>query len=91
MKVSNLLELLQEYKSHMAIVKDEFGGTLGIVTMAAIAEALVGTTMDAVEADLVKDGTWSIGDITTSATLSDFADYYFLAQVAYNNALAGKE
>lgn len=59
--------------------------------MAAIAEALVGTTMDAEEADLVKTTTWSIGDITTSATLSDFADYYFLAQVAYNNALAGKE
>ena len=59
--------------------------------MAAIAEALVGTTMDAEEADLVKTTTWSIGDITTSATLSDFADYYFLAQAAYNNALDGKE
>jgi hypothetical protein len=59
--------------------------------MAAIAEALVGTTMNATEADLVKDGTWKIGDLTTSATLSDFADYYLLAQVAYNNALAGKE
>ena len=60
--------------------------------MAAIAEALVGTTMNATEADLVKGTTtWSIGDIATSATLSDFTDYYFLAQVAYNNALAGKE
>lgn len=59
--------------------------------MAAIAEALVGTTMDAEEADLVKDGTWKIGDLTTSATLSDFADYYLLAQAAYNNALEGKE
>jgi len=59
--------------------------------MAAIAEALVGTTMGATEAQLVKDGTWKIGDITTSATLSDFADYYFLAQRAYDNALAGKE
>jgi len=59
--------------------------------MEAIAKALVGTTMSATEADLVKDGTWKIGDLTTSATLSDFADYYLLAQVAYNHALEGKE
>jgi hypothetical protein len=59
--------------------------------MQAIAEALVGTTMNATEAQLVFSTTWSIGDITTGATLSDFVDYYLLAQVAYNNALAGKE
>jgi hypothetical protein len=60
--------------------------------MAAIAEAMVGTKLDAVEADLVKDGTtWKIGTIVTGATLSDFVDYYLLAQRAYANALAGKK
>ncbi|HPG43330.1 MAG TPA: hemolysin family protein, partial [Acholeplasmataceae bacterium] len=42
MKVSNLLDLLQENKAHMAIVKDEFGGTLGLVTMEDILEEIVG-------------------------------------------------
>lgn len=58
--------------------------------MKAIVDAIIGTTMNATEEQLVKDGTWKIGDITTGATLSDFADYYLLAQQAYNNALAGK-
>lgn len=60
--------------------------------MAAMAEAMVGTKLDAAEADLVKDGTtWKIGTIVTGATLSDFVDYYKLAQRAYANALAGKK
>jgi len=46
MKVSNLLDLLQENKAHMAIVKDEFGGTLGLVTMEDILEEIVGEIWD---------------------------------------------
>jgi CBS domain containing-hemolysin-like protein len=46
MKVSNLLDLLKENKAHMAIVKDEFGGTLGIVTMEDILEEIVGDIWD---------------------------------------------
>jgi CBS domain containing-hemolysin-like protein len=46
MKVSHLLELLQENKAHMAIVKDEFGGTVGIVTMEDILEEIVGDIWD---------------------------------------------
>ena len=35
-KVSDLLKLLQSNQSHIAIVIDEYGGTLGIVTMEAV-------------------------------------------------------
>lgn len=46
MEVTDLLSLLRLNKAHMAIVKDEFGGTLGIVTMEDILEELVGDIWD---------------------------------------------
>lgn len=45
-KISDLLKTLQSSKSHMAVVVDEYGGTLGIVTMEDILEELVGDIWD---------------------------------------------
>ena len=45
-KIRDLLNLLQESKSHMAVVADDYGGTLGIVTMEDIIEELVGDIWD---------------------------------------------
>ena len=46
MKLSTLMSQLQQAKSHIAIVTDEYGGTLGIVTMEDIIEELVGEIWD---------------------------------------------
>ena len=44
--ISDLLHTLQIKKSHMAIVVDEFGGTVGLVTMEDVLEELVGEIWD---------------------------------------------
>ena len=46
MKIRLLLKQLQEEQSHIAMVADEYGGILGIVTMEDILEELVGEIWD---------------------------------------------
>ena len=45
-KIRDLLKVLQKHKSHIAVVSDEYGGTLGTVTMEDILEELVGEIWD---------------------------------------------
>ncbi len=45
-KINNLLQEFQQRKIHMAIVVDEFGGTLGIATLEDVLEEIVGELKD---------------------------------------------
>ena len=74
LKISDLLKLLQKKKSHIAIVNDGYGGTLGIVTMEDILEELVGEIWD--EHDVVVEDIRSEGDNVW--TVSGNADLYRL-------------
>ena len=62
-KINDLLHLLQKTKSQMAVVADEYGGTVGIVTMEDILEELVGEIWDEhdeieVACRQTQEGTW---------------------------------
>ncbi|SFB91180.1 Hemolysin, contains CBS domains [Alkalibacterium subtropicum] len=53
MNLSRLLRLMQKSKTHMAIVADEHGGTIGIATMEDVLEELVGEIWD--ESDIIEE------------------------------------
>ena len=55
MKISDLLQKMQQLKTHMAIVIDEYGGTEGLVTMEDIIEELVGEIYDEHDVVISKD------------------------------------
>ncbi len=46
MKLDRALNMLRDRKTHLAIVVDEFGGTMGVVTIEDILEELVGEIWD---------------------------------------------
>lgn len=84
-KISILLKQLQMKKSHMAIVLDEYGGTLGIITLEDILEELVGEIWD--EHDEEVNYFRPISEDTTivnaQADLSDFFNYYGIEDDEY--------
>lgn len=49
MGISEILKLMKKNKNHIVIVKDEFGGTDGLLTMEDILEELVGEMWDETE------------------------------------------
>ena len=82
MKISELLPELQKKKSHLAIIIDEYGGTVGIVTLEDILEELVGEIWD--EHDEIIENFRKTGEndyvMLCSADLEDMFDYLGLEE-----------
>ena len=90
-KLDDLLKLLQAKKSHIAVVLDEYGGTLGIVTMEDILEELVGEIWD--EHDEVEEEFRRLSEtawlVEGSANFEDFCQQFDLDNTETDSVSVG--
>lgn len=78
MALPDVLNLMRKRKSHLVIVTDEYGGTMGILTMEDVLEQLVGEIWD--ETDTIEEEFIEIGENCYEADgdmrLKDFLDEF---------------
>ncbi len=80
MPISELLKLMQQKKTHMAVISDEYGGTVGIATMEDILEELVGEIWDEYDeiVEEFKDETDGTVTVLCSTQLERLFEYFDL-------------
>ncbi len=81
LKISDILSLLQKQKSHVAVVLDEYGGTMGIVTMEDILEELVGEIWDEHD-EIVEDFVKISGDTYSILCGADLEKMFRLFEIS---------
>lgn len=76
MSLPDVLKVMKKKKSHLVVVTDEYGGTMGILTMEDVLEQLVGDIWD--ESDIVEAEFVPLGDnrydVDADIRLEDFLE-----------------
>ena len=80
MKLPAVLSLLRDSQQHLAVVTDEYGGTLGVVTMEDVLEEIVGEIWDETdvvedEIRVIEDGVFEVDGDTVVSELCSLMDW----------------
>jgi CBS domain containing-hemolysin-like protein len=62
--LESVLEKLLEARLHMALVRDEFGGTVGMITLENIVEELVGNIQDEFDSEEIQEDEFIVDGLT---------------------------